>query len=194
MSSGGAKEAQRGWRHRGPRRQVGIRRDVDRGSALGSNRHVASFETDDDRAVAIGAQDPRARRGEPIEGRLGRVAIGIAGTSRCHGHLRPGGLDERFGGRGLAPVMRHLEQVDLRQALGQERWIDALLDVAHQEHPSRADVAQQHDRDVVDGRAAIRRLERNLTADRPEDAEADLIDGRVDPRRPGPAGPARPRH
>ena len=79
--------------------------------------------------------------------------------------------------------MRHLEQVDLRQSLGQERWVDALLDVAHQEHPARTDLAEQHDGDVVDGRAAIRRLERNLAADRPQDAQADLIDVQTVPGR-----------
>ena len=73
-------------------------------------------------------------------------------------------------------MVRDLEQVDVRQPLGQDRWVDALLDVAHQQHPSRADLAEQDDGDVVDGGAAIRRLEWNLAADRPQDAEADLID------------------
>jgi hypothetical protein len=177
--SGSTGEAQRGRRDRHPRRPRRVGLDVGRPNALGSNRHPTRLEPDDDRAVAVRAQDSCACRGEPIQGRLGRVAIWVAGARRGHRHLRPGCLDEGFSGRGLAAMVRHLEQVDVRQSLGQERWVDALLDITHQEHPARADLAQQHDGDVVDGRAAVRRLEGNLAADRPQDAQADLIDGQA---------------
>ena len=154
--SGLTEEAQRGRRYRHARRPRGIGLDVGRRNALGSNRHLARLEADDDRAVAVRSEDSGACRGEPIQRRLGRVAIWVAGARRGHRHLRPGCLDEGFRRRGLAAVVRHLEQVDLRQSLGQERWVDALLDITHQEHPARADLAEQHDGDVVDGRAAVR--------------------------------------
>ena len=165
------------------RRPLGIGLDVGRRSALGSNRHLARLEADDDRAVAVRAEDSGACRGEPIHRRLGRVAVWVARARRGYRHLRPGCLDEGLRRRGPAAVVRHLEQVDLRQSLGQERWVDALFDIAHQEHPARPDLAEQHDGDVVDGRAAIRRLEGNLAADRPQDAQADLIDGQAVPGR-----------
>jgi hypothetical protein len=179
--SGLTEEAQRGRRYRHARRPLGIGLDIGRRGALGSNRHLARLEAHDDRAVAVRPQDSGARCGEPVQRCLGRVAIWVAGARRGHRHLRPGCLDEGFSRRGLAAVVRHLEQVDLRQSLGQERWVDALLDIAHQEHPARADLAQQHDGHVVDGRAAIRRFEGNLAADRPQDAQPDLIDGQAVP-------------
>ena len=60
--------------------------------------------------------------------------------------------------------------------LGQQRRIDAFLDVAHQQEPARPDLAEQDDRDVVDARPAVGRRRRHLTADRPEHAKVDLVD------------------
>jgi len=77
---GRAQEAEGGPGYGATSRPPGIGLDVGGRSALGSNGHVAGLEADDDRAVAIGPQDACARRGEPIQGRLGRVAIRVAGT------------------------------------------------------------------------------------------------------------------
>ena len=62
----------------------------------------------------------------------------------------------------------------------------------------RADLAEQHDRDVVDAGPAVGRLERDLAADRPEHAQCDLVDGqpvagREAQPRSGAHGPARRR-
>jgi hypothetical protein len=65
----------------------------------------------------------------------------------------------------------------MRQSFGQQRRIDALLDVAHQQEPARADLPEEDDRDVVDARAAIGWDGGNLATDRPEHPHGDLVDG-----------------
>jgi len=83
--------------------------------------------------------------------------------------------------------MGDLEQVDVWEAVGQQRWVDAVLDVAHQQEPARPDLAEQDDRDVVDARAAIGWDGRDLATDRPQHPEADLVD-----REPVAGGQAEP--
>jgi hypothetical protein len=75
--------------------------------------------------------------------------------------------------------MRHLKQVDTRQALGEQRWVDAFLDIAHQQEGARPDVTEEDDRHVVDARPAVGRRHRHLTADRPEDTQIDLVHGQA---------------
>jgi hypothetical protein len=87
------------------------------------------------------------------------------------------GVDERLRRGGPATVMRHLEEVDARQALGEERRVDAILDIAHQQEPAGPDVTEEDDRHVVDARPAVRRRHRHLTADRPQDPEVDIVHG-----------------
>ena len=65
----------------------------------------------------------------------------------------------------------------MRQALGQQRRVDAFLDVAHQQEAARTDLAEQDHRDVVDAGAAIRWDGRDLPADRPQHVQVDLVDG-----------------
>ena len=65
----------------------------------------------------------------------------------------------------------------MREALGQQRGVDAFLDVTHQQEPSRADLAEHDHGHVVDAGAAIRRDRRDLAADGPQDAQRDLVDG-----------------
>ena len=73
--------------------------------------------------------------------------------------------------------MRDLEQVDVRKTVGQQRWVDGFLDVAHQEEPPLPDLTEQDDGDVVDAGASIRRRGGYVAAYRPEHAHLDLIDG-----------------
>ncbi len=86
-----------------------------------------------------------------------------------------------------------LQQVDPRQVGADEPRVDGLLDIAGQEEPARADGPEQHDRHVVDPRAAVGRLGRHLSPDRPQDAQVDLIDGESVARgdRPAPGSPGR---
>ena len=85
-------------------------------------------------------------------------------------------VDEGLGRRGLAAVVRDLEQVDPWQALGQQRRVDVLFHVAGQEEPTIADASEEHDRDVVDARTRVRRRRRDATADRPKDRHRQLVD------------------
>jgi len=72
--------------------------------------------------------------------------------------------------------MRDLEEVEARQSLGAEARVDVLLDVAGQQEATLPDRTKQHDRHVVDARTGVGRLGRHLAADRPQDAQLDLVD------------------
>ena len=74
----------------------------------------------------------------------------------------------------------------------EQRRVDALLDVAHQQEASRPDLAEQDDRDVVDAGPAVGRLGRDLAADRPQDAQRDLVDRQAIAGGEARVGPARP--
>ncbi len=71
--------------------------------------------------------------------------------------------------------MRHLQEVDAWQSLGQQRWVDAFLDIAHQQEPARTDMTEEDDRDIVDARPAIGRRHRHLAANGPQDSQVDLV-------------------
>ena len=154
--------------------------------ALGAHRQSIRFEADDNRAVAIGAQHAGTRRREPIEGDAGRVTVWIAGTRRGDGDRGTNRIDERLGRRGPAAVVGDLEELHAWQPRREELRVDRLLDVAHQEEPPDADLAEEHDRHVVDPGPAVGWLGRHLAAAGPQGAERDLIDGQVvtggDPR------------
>ncbi len=83
------------------------------------------------------------------------MPVRVPGTCRRDGDRRPDRIDERLGGGRPASVVCDFQQVDMRQALGQQRRVDAFLDIAHQQEPTRADLAEQHDRDVVDAGAPV---------------------------------------
>jgi len=96
--------------------------------------------------------------------------------------------------------MGDLEQVDPGEPVREQRWVDALLDVAHQQEPPLPDLAEEDDRDVVDGGPAVRRRDRYLAPDRPQHAQRDLVHRESIPgreteprRRPGSAEFAQPR-
>lgn len=65
--------------------------------------------------------------------------------------------------------MCDLEQVDPWQAFAEQARVDVLLDVTHQQEAAWPNLAEQHDRDVVDARATVGRFGWNLPSDRPED-------------------------
>jgi hypothetical protein len=79
--------------------------------------------------------------------------------------------------------MGHLEQIDVGQVVLQQRGIDVLFDVAHQQDTTVADLTEQDDRDVVDARPTVGRGRGHLAADRPQDPQADLVDIEVIARR-----------
>jgi hypothetical protein len=83
--------------------------------------------------------------------------------------------------------MGDLEQVHAGQARRHQLRVDRFLDVAHQQEPPVADLALEDDRHVVDGRASIRRLDRDTSRQGPESTHRDLVDNEAIARRdPGP--------
>jgi hypothetical protein len=72
-------------------------------------------------------------------------------------------------------MMGDLEQIDAGQTLGQQRRVDPLLDITHQQEASAPDLAEQDDRHVVDAGPSVRRLDRHLVTDGPQDSERDLV-------------------
>lgn len=85
-------------------------------------------------------------------------------------------------------MVRHLQHLHLWNTPRDEGRIDLLLDVAGEQEPLASDVAEEDDRRVVDPGAAIRRLLGHGARVRPQDTEADVVDGepvagREDPTR-----------
>ena len=76
-------------------------------------------------------------------------------------------------------MVRDLEQVERRQAAPEQLRIDTLLDVAGKEESLAADLAEQHDRDVVDRGPAVGRVEGHPVRIRPQDAEVDRVEREV---------------
>lgn len=76
-----------------------------------------------------------------------------------------------------------LEQVHRRQTLREQARIYVLFDVTGKQEPAVADLAEQHDRHVVDPAAGVGRLHRHLPADRPQHAHRDLVHGQSVTRR-----------
>ncbi len=72
--------------------------------------------------------------------------------------------------------MGDLEQVDMGEPVREQRWIDAVLDVAHQQDAPLTDLAEEDDRHVVDPCPAVGRRQWHLAADRPQGAQVDLVD------------------
>ena len=166
-----AEGRRRGARIRGPRR--------DGTPALGPHRHPGRVEGGHDGPVEVRPEDPGAGRREPVEGRTRRVAVRVAGPGRGDRHLRPGRIDEGLRRGRPAAVVGHLEEVEPRQLVGQQRRVDLLLDVARSAGSGTRRPPEQHDRDVVDARPAVRRHRPGPAADRPQDAQVDLVDGQA---------------
>jgi hypothetical protein len=159
--------------HGRPRRDA-LRRGG-RPTTLGANGQFVVLETNDHGAIEVRPQDTGPGRREPVQGRSRRMAIGIARPGRGHRDPRSHGVDERLGRGGLAPVMGDLEQINVRQTLRQQLGVDRLLDVAHQQEAAASHLAEQDDRHVVDSGPAVRRLDRHLAADGPQDAERNVV-------------------
>jgi hypothetical protein len=103
------------------------------------------------------------------------MAVRVAGTRRSNGDLRLHRIDKCLGGRGSTPVMGHLEEIDAREAGGEQLRVDPVLDVAHQEEPAGPDRAYDDHRDVVDAGAPVGRLGRDAATQRPEHVHRDLV-------------------
>jgi hypothetical protein len=144
-----------------------------RTAVLGLDREGPSVERRLHGSVAIRSEEACAPGFDSGQRLRRRVAVRV---DRSDGHDRrpgPNGVEERLGGRGPTAVMSDLEQIDPGQAARQQDGIDLLLDVAGQQEALRAERAEEHDRDVVDRGAPVRRVAGNGIAVRPHDSQAD---------------------
>jgi hypothetical protein len=174
----------------GPLRNGDRRGGRSRGSrpaAARAHADSARPERHGDAPVAIGPEHVRSTFLEPGERGRRRMAVTVPGSGRRHRDRGTGGVEERVGGRGPAAVVGDLEQVNPRDRFAQ-LGIDLLLDVAGQQELAALDRAEQHDRHVVDAGPGVGWLERDLAAARPQDLEADLVDGDPITRREQQAG------
>jgi len=71
--------------------------------------------------------------------------------------------------------MRDLQDVELRQPVGEQDRVHVILGVTGEQEPAPVRFSQHHDRRVVDAPPRGGRLERNRALLRPQDAEADLV-------------------
>ena len=132
-------------------------------------RHPDPSVGDPDRhaAVLVGPIDARAALPQPCQRRRARDArSGCPAPADATATARPCGVEERVGRRRRAAVVGDLEDVDPWEAALEQDRVDALLDVTGQQEAAVPDLAEQHDRDVVDPGPGVGRLERNGAADR----------------------------
>ena len=98
---------------------------------------------------------------QPLDRVRRGVAVGIARARRDDGNARSSGFEEWFGACSPRAVVGDLEQVDLGDAACEQLGVDPLLDIAREQEPVLVEFAQEHDRDVVDRRAAVGRAFRD---------------------------------
>ena len=95
------------------------------------------------------------------DGLRGRMAVGVLRSHRDDRDPRSDGIEECLRRRSPAPVVGHLQEVDVGKPAGQEDGIDPLLDVTGEEESLVPECSEQDDRDVVDASAGIRRVGRH---------------------------------
>lgn len=113
---------------------------------------------------------------QPFQRLRRRVAVIVVGARRDDGDAGAQGVQQRRGRGGSRAVVGDLEDVDGREAPREERRIHVLLDVAREQEPQPAGLAEQHDRGVVDALAIGWRPGRDGSGIRPQDAEADPVE------------------
>ena len=120
---------------------------------------------------------------EPLDRRRRRVSVGIAGAGGDDRDARLNGREERSRARRPRTVMGDLQQVDRWEASSDELGINAFLDVTRKEEPVLPDLAQEHDRDVVDRRPTVGRPLGYAVRVRPEDPKSDPVEAQAVARR-----------
>ena len=104
------------------------------------------------------------------------MTVCVAGTDGDEGDRRPDRVEEGRGRRRSRAVMRDLEDVDVREAAPDERRVEILLEIPHQQEPSRARLPEQHHGCVVDRLAVRERPVRDGAGVRPEHPERELVE------------------
>lgn len=129
-----------------------------------------------DAAVEIRSTHVGHLAAQPRESRRGRMTVGVVparGDDRDPGRCC---LEESVRRRRRTPVMRHLEDVHVRETARDQGRVDVVLDVPRQQQPARADLRQEHDRDVVDLAPRGARLGGHGSEVRPEHGHAKLAE------------------
>lgn len=93
------------------------------------NAYRRAVERHLDRPVGIGSIGLARELVQSLDRRRRRMAVRVAEAGRHDSDGRPDGLQEWARARRLRAVMCNLQEVDLREAAGEELRIDALLDV-----------------------------------------------------------------
>ena len=128
-------------------------------------------------AVPVGPEDPGRGVLEPGDGRSSGVAVAVPGADREGGDRRANGRQERRGRGRPAPVVGHLERVGVAQSACEEDGVDLLLRVAHEQEPASPDRELEHDGQVIDALAVLRRGGRHAPGVRPQHPEVPVVDG-----------------
>jgi hypothetical protein len=111
---------------------------------------IAAVRGDVDVAVQVCPEKLRAVLLQPGDRLRRGVPIRVAPARADDGHARVEGVDEGVRRSGSTAMVRDLEDVNRsaetgRYSLGEELWIDLLLDVARKQHPPLAEVQLEHD-------------------------------------------------
>ena len=125
----------------------------------------------------VGPEDEGADGPKSGEGLGGRVAVRVVGTDRDDRHGRSDHLEQGRGRRCPAAVVGDLEDVDPREAAGEEEGIDALLGVAGQQEAVPGGGPEEDDRGVVDRAARVWGRGRDAPGEWPEGDELDHVEG-----------------
>ena len=137
---------------------------------------LMSFESHVHRPAEVRSEHRRAVTAQAFQGLRRGMAIGIPGARRDDGDRRSRGRQEGVRRGRPAAVVGDLEHVHAWETALQQDRVDLLLDIAHQEEPVAVNASEQDDRDVVDGRAGVRRPTRHGVRIRPEHAERDGVE------------------
>jgi len=134
-----------------------------------------------DAPIRVRPQDARPTGLDPGDRRRRRVSVRIAEAGRDDRDAGTGCGEERLGRGRARAVVGDLQDLDCGQRPREERRVDLLLDVAGQEEAVARSLAEEHDRDVVDARPAVRRRLGHAAEIRPQDPELDVVDGEAIP-------------
>ena len=136
-----------------------------------------AVESNLDRPVAIGPEGLSGTDPQPLDRRGRGMPIRIAEPGRHDGNPRSDRVEKCLSARRPGPVVGDLEEIDLGKAAREKLGIDLLFDVAGKEKPPTADLAEQHDRDVVDRAPAVGRAERHTSRVGPEHPKPNVVQG-----------------
>lgn len=103
------------------------------------------------------------------------MAIRVPGARRDQRDARAQRVDQGLRRGRPAPVVGDLEDLRPREAPFEEDRLDLLFEVTREEHVLAADLAEQHDRHVIDAGPIVRRFRGHGFTVGPEDCEPHAV-------------------